>query len=178
MKQLLAMYMEHGRESMLPALVDVERVAQVIAEGGGIEDYLALTGRPCSMYMASGPAKVATKASKGSPIADKKATEDNQQDLTGFTYEEYGRGYLLDPPKDHPTIGRKYFLNAWWMPNEEGWFFKKEFLDNMNALGATAKYPPDEEMWWLETGTESEQEFEQKLDDMFNMPDSEDEDSI
>ena len=34
-------------------------------------------------------------------------------------------------------IGEKYFYDAWWKPKHKAWFFKKEYLENMELLGAT-----------------------------------------
>ena len=68
---------------------------------------------------------------------DEEVEYDEHDDLTDFEYEEYGRGYLLYAPEGHPAIGQKYFFDAWWMPKYNGWFFKSQFLENFQGLGAT-----------------------------------------
>ena len=75
--------------------------------------------------------------------------------LDGFTYEEYGRGFLLYPPMDHPAIGEKYFFDAWWMPKFDAWFFKEEHLDNFTSMGVTEYH----------THTSEEEEEEEEVDD-------------
>ena len=44
---------------------------------------------------------------------------------TGRTLIEYGKGYLLKPLEDDPDWGEKYYKGGWWMPSQNGWFFKK-----------------------------------------------------
>ena len=65
MDQLMAIYMEHGPESMARALYVVENTAQTIIEmeGGDFEDFLALTGSPRSRP-ESQPEKIVTMADK------------------------------------------------------------------------------------------------------------------
>jgi len=53
-----------------------------------------------------------------------------------MTLEQFQAGYLLRPGNDDERYGMKYFLNGWWMPNHESWFFKKEYIDNLLELGA------------------------------------------
>ena len=67
--------------------------------------------------------------------SEEEEDETDAKDLSGFTYESYGRGYLLYPPMDHPAIGEKYFFDAWWMPKFDAWFFKDEFLEDFESLG-------------------------------------------
>ena len=71
--------------------------------------------------------------------------DDETEDLSEFTYEPYGAGYLLYAPDDHPRIGEKYFYNAWWMPKFDAWFFKEEFLEEFESMGAT-EYFNDEQI--------------------------------
>jgi hypothetical protein len=148
MDQLLAIYMEHGRESMLPALYVVERVAQVIAEGGGFEDYLAATGRPSSRP-ESRSAKVATKASKGSPMADKKAAKKATTDTD--TESKVATKMTSTLSKTQITLG----ATAKYPPEQE--------LDQEQQLPMVLT---------------KENMTIKELNDMFSMTDSEDEDSI
>ena len=53
-----------------------------------------------------------------------------------MTLEEYGKGFLLRPPTDHPDIGTKYYHNAWWRHALSGWFLKSEYLDYFLDNGA------------------------------------------
>ncbi len=59
--------------------------------------------------------------------------------FSGMKISEYGKGYLLTPPEGHDDIGIKYYHNAWWMPNQNAWFFKEEFLDYFLDKGALWK---------------------------------------
>lgn len=43
--------------------------------------------------------------------------------------QAWGRGYILKPLKSHPQYGSKYYRNGWWNEQNNGWFFKKEFVD-------------------------------------------------
>ena len=54
----------------------------------------------------------------------------------GMTLEEYGRGYLLKPPSDHPDFGTKYYHDAWWRADLQGWFLKQKYLDYFLNNGA------------------------------------------
>ena len=97
-------------------------------------------------------------------FTERGATEDisdteDEEDLSEFTYEEYGRGYLLYPPIDHVAIGQKYFFDAWWMPKFDAWFFKPEFLDNFISMGATEIGETEDEIEEV-----SEEEIEEEND--------------
>ena len=65
-------------------------------------------------------------------------TSDNENmiDLTGMTLEHYGKGYLLRPYKDCHMAGEKYFLDGWWMPKHDAWFFKADSYDSLIDYGA------------------------------------------
>ena len=56
--------------------------------------------------------------------------------LSSMTVEEYGCGYILTPPKTHPSFGQKYFREGWWRPDLHAWFFREQFLDGLIADGA------------------------------------------
>ena len=65
--------------------------------------------------------------------------------LDSMEFAKYGKGYLLQCNKNDPRWGEKYFLKGelanendcgWWMPNNNGWFFKKEFKDDLLNFGA------------------------------------------
>ena len=42
------------------------------------------------------------------------------------TYSEYGKGFLVTPYKNYEHYGKKYFHGGWWMPSQNGWFFKRD----------------------------------------------------
>ncbi len=45
----------------------------------------------------------------------------------GRTFEHYGKGFILRPAnEDDPDWGEKYYRGGWWMPSQNGWFFKKK----------------------------------------------------
>ena len=56
--------------------------------------------------------------------------------LSSMYIEEYGRGYILVPPANHPNFGDKYFREGWWRPDLSAWFFRSQFLDGLIADGA------------------------------------------
>lgn len=64
--------------------------------------------------------------------------EDNESfyDLTGMVVRAHGKGFLLIPYHDYELFGEKYFMNGWWMPKFNAWFFKAEFYDDLLQLGA------------------------------------------
>ena len=64
------------------------------------------------------------------------SSSDGSEDLSGMTVEEYGKGYLLVPTENDSRAGTKYFLDGWWMSNQDAWFFKAKYLDNLINLGA------------------------------------------
>lgn len=71
----------------------------------------------------------------GSDSEDQQSTSDI--DLSGLYFEDHGKGYLLNPLNDTPFRGQKYLLNGWWMPSLQGWFFRRQFYDELIAHGAT-----------------------------------------
>ena len=93
--------------------------------------------------------------------------EPDELNLEGFTYEEYGRGYLLYPSMDHAAIGQKYFFDAWWMPKFDAWFFKEEHLDNFISMGVTECH----------TNTSDEEEDEDD-EELFGETDEDEEDDL
>ena len=63
------------------------------------------------------------------------------QPFKNCSLTKYGKGYLLIPPTNHTDWGTKYYDNGvgdtgWWMPKNNGWFFKKEFIDPIISGGA------------------------------------------
>ena len=71
--------------------------------------------------------------------AEEEDDDDFEQDLTGMTFRKYGKGYLLKCKKSDPRYGEKYFLEGWWMPTQNGWFFKSEYKQFLRELGAKYK---------------------------------------
>ena len=57
--------------------------------------------------------------------------------LEGMFFRTYGKGYLLTPPADSEYFGVKYFLDGWWMPKFNSWFFKHDHWEQLEELGAT-----------------------------------------
>ena len=58
--------------------------------------------------------------------------EDEVADFSSMTLRQYGKGYLLMPPKSSQLYGEKYLCEdeiGWWMPKQRGWFFKAEYYD-------------------------------------------------
>ena len=52
--------------------------------------------------------------------------DSTEVDLSNMTLWSYGKGWLLEPLQDDEYFGEKYFHEGWWMPKQNGWFFKDE----------------------------------------------------
>ena len=67
--------------------------------------------------------------------------EEEEEDISleGMKYRKYGKGYLLTCKKSNPLYGEGYLLNGWWNAKQNGWFFKKEFLQELKDHGAKKK---------------------------------------
>jgi hypothetical protein len=59
--------------------------------------------------------------------------------FSGMKYYTYGQGYLLVPPKSHQSFGEKYFHNGFWMPKNNGWFFRGRFKSQVENSDASFK---------------------------------------
>jgi hypothetical protein len=55
---------------------------------------------------------------------------------TGMTVSKHGRGYLLNPPSDHPDCGEKYYGDGWWIAKSNAWFFKSKHYQSLLDAGA------------------------------------------
>ena len=64
---------------------------------------------------------------------DEEFTDEN---LEGFFYHRYGKGYLLTCSEDHERFGEAYLLEGWWNHSAQGWFFKSEFKSLLKQRGA------------------------------------------
>ena len=51
---------------------------------------------------------------------------ESETNIPSTTVETYGKGYLVIPNHSHPDFGEKYYHGGWWMPQKNGWFFKKD----------------------------------------------------
>jgi len=82
-------------------------------------------------------------------------TPDEPQDLTEgvfskYTLEEYGKGYLVHPPRGDMNWGMKYFYIkggcGWWNSKQNGWFFKAKYLPFLleNGVKASSSMMVDE----------------------------------
>lgn len=58
-------------------------------------------------------------------------------DLTGLTFTDYGKGYLLHPTDNTSFYGVKYLNEGWWNESQSGWFFRSQHYDDLIAAGAT-----------------------------------------
>lgn len=58
-------------------------------------------------------------------------------DLTGLTFTDYGKGYLLHPNDNTSFSGVKYLNEGWWNASQGGWFFRSQYYDDLVAAGAT-----------------------------------------
>ena len=65
--------------------------------------------------------------------------EEEEISLEGMKYRKFGKGYLLKCKKSNPLYGEAYLLDGWWNAKENGWFFKKEFLQELKDFGAKKK---------------------------------------
>ena len=62
---------------------------------------------------------------------------DLEYDLTGLKFSDYGKGYLLRPSRSTTFTGVKYLNNGWWNQSQGGWFFRKQYFDDLLEAGAT-----------------------------------------
>lgn len=69
-------------------------------------------------------------------ITDEHTDGEHDVDLSDMFFSVYGKGLLLTPPSNNEFFGQKYFLDGWWMPKKNAWFFKSEFEDELLELGA------------------------------------------
>ena len=60
-----------------------------------------------------------------------------EYDLSGLTFSDYGRGYLLMPSRSTSFRGEKYLNQGWWNESQGGWFFRSQYFDDLIAAGAT-----------------------------------------
>jgi len=60
----------------------------------------------------------------------------NSVDLSSMILYDYGKGYLLEPLTTSDYYGQKYFHNGYWMPSQDGWFFKTSEYDWLLENGA------------------------------------------
>jgi hypothetical protein len=82
-------------------------------------------------------------------------TDEFRFDLSRFSLEEYGRGYLLYPFEGSELAGTKYFMDGWWMPKHNAWFFKEEFVQGLIDWGLPYELEYDTE---TESETESDED--------------------
>lgn len=64
-----------------------------------------------------------------------KGEEDKYNEFYEFEIRDHGKGYMVTCPPSNKHYGEKYFHNGWWFPSSNGWFFKKEFYNDLIALG-------------------------------------------
>ena len=62
---------------------------------------------------------------------------DLEYDLTGLRFSDYGKGYLLRPSRSTTFTGVKYLNNGWWNQSQGGWFFRRQYFDDLLEAGAT-----------------------------------------
>ena len=66
--------------------------------------------------------------------------DDPELYFSDMTLFQYGKGLLLVPLKGNSLAGNKYFHGGFWMPSQDGWFFKMthyEFLVDSGANDQT-----------------------------------------
>ena len=63
------------------------------------------------------------------------------RDLSGFSIEPYGKGFIVRCAKSNPLFRRRepYLLGnlGWWNSNGQGWFFQNQYQAEVARLGAT-----------------------------------------
>ena len=69
-------------------------------------------------------------------------------DLEGLKIIKCGRGLFIQPYEGHKDYGEKYYHNGWWMTN--GWFFKKQFYQDLINQGAIPEKEVSEELGFPE----------------------------
>jgi hypothetical protein len=66
-------------------------------------------------------------------------------DLSKMTLWSYGKGYILEPSEDNEYYGEKYFHSGWWIPKQNGWFFKAEEYNWLVENGAKLSEQDEDE---------------------------------
>ena len=69
-------------------------------------------------------------------ISSSSNSSSSSVNLTGLTFSEYGKGYILYPRSNTSFYGEKYLLDGWWNETQQGWFFKREFYSQLVSHGA------------------------------------------
>jgi hypothetical protein len=69
-------------------------------------------------------------------IKPEPTTTQKTNTFSKMTYHRYGKGFLLKPKHDHPDFGQKYYHDGFWMPTQQGWFFRGRFEDFVTNCGA------------------------------------------
>jgi len=126
-------YEHPGAYFMIPYLHTIQRLGAedlVTADPAQFDDIAIVSSKPAfTEHDASDSEYVPADETED----DEEFTDDN---LTGFFYQKYGKGYLLTCSKDHPCFGESYFHEGWWNHNAQGWFFKSEYKSHLKSLGA------------------------------------------
>ena len=68
--------------------------------------------------------------------SEEEEEEEEELDLSDYFYHTYGKGYLLHPSPTCDFKGLQYFHGSWWMAKHKCWFFKREFKETFDNLGA------------------------------------------
>ena len=96
----------------------------------GTFEYIKYFPKYCEEYQ-----KIALEEAEEEEQEEREMYED-AYDLTGMTLSEYGKGFILRGNENTQYNGQKYFLNGWWRPDLNAWFFKTEYVYDLIELGA------------------------------------------
>ena len=62
---------------------------------------------------------------------------ESYHNLSGLSFTEYGKGYLLSPNRNTSFRGEKYLMGGWWNESLSGWVFRRSSFDELVAAGAS-----------------------------------------
>lgn len=130
----------YGRGILLTADDDHPRQEQKYLYGGWWMPSLSgwffkksLKSKLLSLGAQSSSSVDTTSASKPS-----RSSSSSSSSLKGMSFESYGKGLLLTCDPSSQRFGQKYFYGGWWLPSQDGWFFRKSLRSKLLSLGAVS----------------------------------------
>jgi len=73
--------------------------------------------------------KAKASKAKASKTKASQVPEYDELDFSDMTLVQYGKGLLLTPADGDNRAGTKYFHGGFWMPKQNGWFFKMTYYE-------------------------------------------------
>ena len=105
------------------------------------EDYSSVRHSDMEIVGTSLPVEHNINMKISSPETPSAHTHSSSKDIfSKYTLEEYGKGYLMRPPRGDANWGMKYFYVdggcGWWNAGQNAWFFQSKHFDFLRSNGA------------------------------------------